>query len=83
MTPRRRHERNAAPPRAAQLHLHVARLAWPGAAAAQVQALAETLPAALGGLLQGALPPVNHRTVADRIAAAIAPQVGPELGGTR
>ncbi|HRY87496.1 MAG TPA: hypothetical protein P5163_02925 [Rubrivivax sp.] len=83
MTPRRRHERNAAPPRAAQLHLHVARLAWPGAAAAQVQALAEALPPALGGMLQGAPPPVNHHTVADRIAAAIEPQIGPELGGRR
>ena len=83
MTPRRRHERKAAPPGAAQLHLHVARLAWPGAAAAQVQALAGALPTALGGMRQGAPPPVNHHTVADRIAAAIAPQIGPGLGGLR
>ncbi|MCW5639211.1 MAG: hypothetical protein KIT28_09635 [Rubrivivax sp.] len=48
-----------------------------------MQALAEALPAALGGMLQGAPPPVNHHTVADRIAAAIEPQIGPELGGRR
>jgi len=83
MTPRRRHQRSAAPPCAAQVHLHVARLAWPGATAAQVQGLAEALPSALGGMLQGVRPPVNQRTTADRVAAAVAPQVGPKLGSAR
>lgn len=83
MTPRRRHERRATPSNVAQVHLHVARLSWPGASAAQVQRLAEALPSALGGLLHGVQPPVNQRTAADRIAAAVAPQVGPGLGGRR